>query len=116
MIKNKLITLFSKIIIIILVFGLLINHINLVLIVQAFDKPPNMTIQDESINEIVDFKKEELVNKKTKNSKTFKYDNGLLETEIYNKGVHFLDNGKYVNIDNTLKEYEFISSNTAQVT
>ena len=99
-IANKL-SLLSKIIILVLVFGLIINNINIVVLAKLFDEPNNSIIYDSSVN-TTDYNKEELINEKTKNSKTYKYDNGICETEIYNKAVHFLDDGKYYNIDNTL--------------
>ncbi len=96
----------SKIVIVILVFGLVINHINMAVFANVFEKPTETIISDQSITEISEFDKQELVDEKTKYSKTYRLDNGLCETEIYNKSVHYLDNGQYVNIDNTLIEHD----------
>ena len=92
----------SKIVIIVLVFGLIMNHINIAVFVNAFEKPIETIISDQSITKISEIDKGEIVDKKTKYSKTYKLDNGLCEIEFYNKAVHYLDNGKYYNIDNTL--------------
>ena len=96
---TKLIT---KIITLLLIIGLITNYLNLAIIVKAFNKPTNNCFYDTSLTNTFEFKKQELIDEKTKNSKTYKYDNGLIETEIYNKAVHYLENGKYENIDNTL--------------
>ena len=94
----------TKTTIIILVIGLVINHISFTALAKLLDKPSN-NIYYDSITNVTNISKYEIVDEKTKNSKTYKSENGLSETEIYNKAVHYLDNGKYVNIDNTLIDF-----------
>lgn len=106
------ISIIYKIIIIIFAIALLINHINFSIISKAFNEPKNDIIYDNSFTETKEFDKVELENEKTKNAKTYRYENGIIQTEIYNKAVHYLDNGVYTNIDNTLvDEGTFYSNN-----
>ena len=80
------------------------NHISFTALAKLLDKPNN-NIYYDSITNVTNSVKYEIVDEKTKNSKTYKSENDLYETEIYNKAVHYLDNGKYVNIDNTLIDF-----------
>ena len=54
----------TKIIILVLVFGLLLNHINIVILVKAFEKPIETIIQDHSITEINNFERVEIEKEK----------------------------------------------------
>ena len=99
-------SIFTKTIIIVLVFSFIVNNINIIPFIKAFEKPIEIISEDHSITDTTEFEKVELDEEKTKNSKTYKYDNGINETQIYNNAVHYLDNGNYVNIDNTLIDKE----------
>ena len=46
----------------------------------------------------------ELINKRKLNEKRFLKDNGNIEIQLYRNNVHYLRNGKYIEISNELKE------------
>lgn len=110
--KPSKLSFLSKLVIVVLVIALLVSHINFSFIAKALNEPNNDIIYDNSFTETKEFEKTELENEKTKNAKTYRYENGIIQTEIYNKAVHYLDNGVYTNIDNTLvDEGAFYSNN-----
>ncbi len=47
--------------------------------------------------------KRELTDERTQNTKRFQKDDGTFEVVQYAKPVHYLDNGKWKDIDNTLE-------------
>ena len=49
---------------------------------------------------------EEILEKRTSNIKVFKKDKGLLEARVYGSNVHYLKDGKYLDISNKLIEKE----------
>lgn len=102
--KYSGISLFSKIILVIIVIGMLVSHINLVSIVKAIEVKEEVTV-DEEVNR--DFSKlrriDEIDSLRTENSKTYLKENGMYETEYYNEKVHFKNNGKWEEINNSLK-------------
>lgn len=65
-------------------------------------------IPDYDTTSDIDFNSKEILvdseveSERTANSKTFKKSDGTFETVIYNKNVHFNNNGVYENIDNRL--------------
>ncbi len=64
------------------------------------DEQPQVDDPTTSEIEIVD----EVVGERTSNSKTFMKNDGTYEIAIYNEDIHYLKNGKYVDIDNSLEE------------
>lgn len=102
--KYSGISLFSKIILVIIVIGMLVSHINLVSIVKAIEVKEEVTV-DEEVNR--DFSKlrriDEIDSLRTENSKTYLKENGMYETEYYNERIHFKNNGKWEEINNSLK-------------
>ncbi len=47
---------------------------------------------------------EEILSKRTPNTKVFKKANGILEARVYGSNIHYLKNGKYEEIKNKLIE------------
>ena len=100
-------SIFSKMIIIVLVVGMVFGHINFSVFASAF-KPTydeEITIDNnQDISSIPRLCEEESL--RTPNSKTYIKENGSLELEYYSEEIHYLDNGVYKEIDNTLKLVE----------
>lgn len=95
---------FSKIIIVILVFGMIIGHLNLAVFAKLFEPVTNTIISDDVNRDFSKLKRiEEVKSLRTVDSKTYLKENGMYETEIYGEIVHYLKNGIYQEIDNTLK-------------
>lgn len=55
-----------------------------------------------AIDKNIDLKSEEIIQERTEYSKTFKLENGQYEAVIYGLPIHYLEDGIYKNIDNSL--------------
>lgn len=94
-----------KLIIILLVSSFLISNMHLGIFIKAV--MPDVVIENKE-NEDVDLSLIpnvlEVEEKRTKNSKTYKKENGMYETKYYKEQIHYKDkNNNYIEIDNTLK-------------
>lgn len=97
------ISIFSKIIIVILIIGMLIGHLNFGLIVKAFEPKTCTTIIDDIETDFSKFDKiEEIASLRTSNSKTYLKENGMYETEYYVEKIHYKDKDDWKEIDNSL--------------
>lgn len=96
---------FSKIIIIVLVIGMLLSHINFTALAFTVQQElNNIETKEDVTKDLSKLKRiEEIEYLRTPNSKTFLKENGLLETDVYGEIIHFFDNGVYKEVDNTLK-------------
>lgn len=103
--KAKHLGIFSKIIIIVLVIGMLISHINFAAFAAMMPKEINNIETTEDVTRDLSKLKriEEIEYLRTLDSKTYLKENGLLETDVYGEIIHYLENGVYKEIDNTLE-------------
>lgn len=103
--KAKHLGIFSKIIIIVLVIGMLISHINFAAFAAMMPKEMNNVETTEDVTRDLSKLKriEEIEYLRTLDSKTYLKENGLLETDVYGEIIHYLENGVYKEIDNTLE-------------
>lgn len=103
--KAKHLGIFSKIIIIVLVIGMLISHINFAAFAAMMPKEINNIETTEDVTRDLSKLKriEEIEYLRTPDSKTYLKENGLLETDVYGEIIHYLENGVYKEIDNTLE-------------
>lgn len=98
------ISLFSKVILIILVIGMMICSLNISAVVKAIQPEEHITITDDIDRDFSNFKNiSEVDELRTENSKTYLKENGMYETEYYNEKIHYNINNKWEEIDNTLK-------------
>jgi RHS repeat-associated protein len=79
--------------------------------VEADQSPVNDTSTSTTSSSTTTTKKKkiakitkELVNKRTENSKAFQKDDGTYEVDEYQTPVHYLENGQWKDIDNTLQD------------
>lgn len=95
----------SKIIIIVLVIGMLFGHINFAAFAAMMPKEINNVEATEDVTrDLLKLKRiEEIEYLRTPDSKTYLKENGLLETDVYGEIIHYLENGVYKEIDNTLE-------------
>ena len=96
---------FSKIVIIVLVIGMLFSHINFAAFAAMMPKETNNIETTENVTRDLSKLKriEEIEYLRTLDSKTYLKENGLLETDVYGEIIHYLENGVYKEIDNTLE-------------
>ena len=102
------ISIFSKVIIVILVIGMLINHINVTIFASLINEDENNTVSiDTNSNSDNDYSRlanvSEIESLRTENSKTYLKVNGMYETEYYNEKIHYQVNNEFKEIDNTLE-------------
>ena len=98
------ITLFSKIVLIVLIIGMMLGHLNLGAVVQAMQPEEHINLSEEIERDFSDFENiSEVDELRTENSKTYLKENGMYETEYYSEKVHYKDNNKWKDIDNSLK-------------
>lgn len=94
---------FSKIITIIVMVGMIFWNLNLGLL-GKFIKPKAYAVINENIEK--DFSKfnkiEEINSLRTSNSKTYLKENGMYETEYYGEKIHYKDKDDWKEIDNSL--------------
>lgn len=106
-------SIFSKIIIIVLVVGMVFCHINFSVFASVFKTTYDEEItidNNQDISSIPRLCEDESL--RTPNSKTYIKENGSLELEYYSEEIHYLDNGVYKEIDNTLKLVDNNYTNT----
>lgn len=97
------ISFFSKVVLVVLIVGMIMGHLNLGALVKAFEPDVYTHINEDINRDFSEFDKiEELVNLRTPNSKTYIKENGMYETEYFGEKVHYKDNDKWEEIDNTL--------------
>ena len=107
------ISLFSKIIIVVLVIGMILGHINFSVFASAFRPKYNEEITIDNNQDISSIRRlGEDESLRTSNSKTYIKENGSLELEYYPEEIHYLENGVYKEIDNTLKLVDNNYTNT----
>ena len=93
----------SKVVLVVLIVGMIMGHLNLGALVKAFEPDVYTHINEDINRDFSEFAKiEELVNLRTPNSKTYIKENGMYETEYFGEKVHYKDNDKWEEIDNTL--------------
>jgi len=94
--KAKHLGIFSKIIIIVLVIGMLISHINFAAFAAMMPKEINNIETTEDVTRDLSKLKriEEIEYLRTPDSKTYLKENGLLETDVYGEIIHYLENGR----------------------
>lgn len=97
------ISIFSKIVIVVLVIGMLMGHLNLGVLAKALEPEVYTTITDDVERDFSKFEKIEEVNSlRTSNSKTYLKENGMYETEYYGEKIHYKDKDDWKEIDNSL--------------
>lgn len=97
------ISIFSKIIIVVLVIGMLMGHLNLGVLAKALEPEVYTTVTDDVERDFSKFEKIEEVNSlRTSNSKTYLKENGMYETEYYGEKIHYKDKDDWKEIDNSL--------------
>ena len=97
------ISIFSKIVIVVLVIGMLMGHLNLGVLAKALEPEVYTTVTDDVERDFSKFEKIEEVNSlRTSNSKTYLKENGMYETEYYGEKIHYKDNDDWKEIDNSL--------------
>lgn len=97
------ISIFSKVVIIILIAGMIISNLNLGVIVKAFEPEEYKVITEDIDRDFSGFDKIEEINSlRTSNSKTYIKENGMYETEYYGEKIHYKDNNDWKEIDNSL--------------
>jgi hypothetical protein len=106
--------LFSKIVICILVFAMIFSSINVTALASLFKEEINDALYEtneydlSSINNIT-----EVEDLRSENTKTYLKENGMFETEYYAEQIHYLKDGQYQKIDNTLvSKGEYYYNNT----
>ena len=109
----------SRCIILVLVFALVFNHLNLGLL----SKSTAERILDSGENKVTNISYErdyselenieEIEELRTEFSKTYLKAAGIYETQYYEESIHFFEKGKFENIDNTLKNIDGVYTNTA---
>ena len=94
---------FSKIVIVVLVIGMIMGHLNLGVLAKAFEPEVYTTITDDVERDFYEFDKIEEINSlRTSNSKTYLKENGMYETEYYGEKIHYKDKDDWKEIDNSL--------------
>jgi len=86
-----------------LVFALVISSLNMNCLRPLFASNESIlqsTYGDNLYSEVENLN--EVENLRTRNSKTFMKANGSYELSIYGEDIHFLENGKHIEIDNTI--------------
>lgn len=97
-------SIFSKIILIILIIGMILGHLNIGAVVKAMQPEEHINLSEEIERDFSDFENiSEVDELRTENSKTYLKENGMYETEYYSEKVHYKDNNKWKDIDNSLK-------------
>lgn len=97
------ITLFSKIVIVVLVIGMLMGHLHLGAITKALAPEVYTTSTDDVERDFSEIDKiEEIDSLRTPNSKTYIKENGMYETEYYGEKIHYKDKDEWKEIDNSL--------------
>ena len=97
------ISIFSKIVIVVLVIGMIMGHLNLGVLAKAFEPEVYTTITDDVERDFYEFDKIEEINSlRTSNSKTYLKENGMYETEYYGEKIHYKDKDDWKEIDNSL--------------
>lgn len=97
------ISIFSKIVIVVLVIGMLIGHLNLGVLAKALEPEVYTTITDDVERDFSEFDKiAEVSSLRTSNSKTYLKENGMYETEYYGEKIHYKDKDDWKEIDNSL--------------
>lgn len=96
---------FAKIIIIVLVIGIFFSNINFAAFATLLPQEANNVETTENVTRDLSKLKriKEVEYLRTPDSKTYLKENGLLETDVYGESVHYLENGVYKEIDNTLE-------------
>lgn len=96
---------FAKIIIIVLVIGIFFSNINFAAFATLLPQEANNVETTEDVTRDLSKLKriKEVEYLRTPDSKTYLKENGLLETDVYGESVHYLENGVYKEIDNTLE-------------
>lgn len=111
--------LFSKIVICFLVFAMIFSSINVTALASIFkERIHNVSYESNeydlsSLNNITEV--EEL---RSENTKTYLKENGMFETEYYAEQIHYLKDGQYQEIDNTLisnDEYYYNNANSFSI-
>ena len=102
--KAEHITLFSKIIIVILVSGMFLGNLHLSLLASALKPEINTMINEDIERHFSCLDKIEEINElRTPNSKTYLKENGMYETEYYEEIIHYKKNNEWIEIDNSLE-------------
>ena len=97
------ISIFSKIVIVVLVIGMLMGHLNLGVLAKALEPEVYTTITDDVERDFSKVEKiAEIENLRTPNSKTYIKENGMYETEYYGEKIHYKDKDDWKEIDNSL--------------
>lgn len=97
------ISIFSKVVIVILIIGMLMGHLHLGVLAKALEPEVYTTISDDIERDFSEFEKiEEIENLRTPNSKTYIKENGMYETEYYGEKIHYKDKDNWKEIDNSL--------------
>lgn len=97
------ISIFSKVVIVILIIGMLMGHLHLGVLAKALEPEVYTTITDDVERDFSEFEKiEEIENLRTPNSKTYIKENGMYETEYYGEKIHYKDKDYWKEIDNSL--------------
>lgn len=97
------ISIFSKVVIVILIIGMIMGHLHLGAITKALEPEVYTTIADDVERDFSEFDKIEEINSlRTSNSKTYLKENGMYETEYYGEKIHYKDKDEWKEIDNSL--------------
>lgn len=97
------ISIFSKVVIVILIIGMIMGHLHLGAIAKALEPEVYTTIADDVERDFSEFDKIEEINSlRTSNSKTYLKENGMYETEYYGEKIHYKDKDEWKEIDNSL--------------
>ena len=97
-------SIFSKIILIILIIGMMLGHLNIGAVVQAMQPEEHINLSEEIERDFSGFENiSEVDELRTENSKTYVNENGMYETEYYSEKVHYKENNKWKEIDNSLR-------------
>lgn len=97
-------SLFSKILLIILIISMVLGNLHIVSIIEAINPVTSEVVTDDVERDLSEINKIEEINSlRTSNSKTYLKENGMFETEYYNEKIHYKDKNEWKEIDNTLK-------------
>ena len=84
----------SKFIIIVLVFGMILGHINISAIVKAMEEETHTVSYSNVSKDLEDLSYvSEIEALRSANTKTYLKENGIYETEYYTENVHYKNNG-----------------------
>ena len=93
----------SKFIIIVLIFGMVLGHINIFSIVKAMEEEVHTVTYSNVSKDLEDLSYvSEVEALRSANTKTYLKENGIYETEYYTENVHYKNNGIWEEIDNSL--------------